>query len=431
MNKRSAILTGTWVLSCGAAFVVGRTTADSAGTDPTAAAPQPGLSDRSLDSRRGASRDSGLNSAAPGDRFRSSSTPGSEEAGLKDAVLALTRMTDPIARAEGFLQLVKDLSPDQFLTVVDTYRGEGISEEDFGEYRILLTAWAKAAPLDALSYAKENTGSPFARQTILATWAKTDAIGAITWARDNFDNGGDENRANPWLVGVIEGLASDNLGQATQLLEELPYSQGRGEALGAIFEEITQLGNDAGKSWVAGLSDPQLQAGAAARLAGLIAESDPEDAAAWAATLGDDAMKRSARAIAERWIEKDLTAATNWVEAQPEDVIAAAGPAVVEGILKQQDPAAASAWLSNYEGIPQFDDSVKSLVWRSMNDTPELAADWIMKLSSTKDQEQTFHRVLRGWMSRDADSANEYIQNNPVPESILRRAQMQAAQDQQ
>lgn len=429
MNKRSAILAGTWALSCGAAFVIGRTTVDA--TDSNAATiSENSLSTRTVEGRRVLSSFSDGSSSAPGTRFNFLDGQDGGEAELREAVLALTRMTDPIERAEGFLQLVKDLSPEQFLTVVDTYRGEGIGEEDFGEYRILLTAWAKMAPLDALTYAKEKTGSPFARQTILATWAKTDANGAITWARENFDNKGDENRANPWLVGVIEGLASDNLGQATTLLEELPYSRERGEALGAIFDEISQLGDQAGKDWIAGLTDPQLQAGAAARLAGMMAESDPAQAAEWVATLGTEAMTRSARTIAERWLRKDFEAAKGWVDSQPDDVVAAAGPAMVEGILRNQDPAAASAWLAPHDGNPAFDDSIRTLVWRSMDKTPELSADWIMRLSNEGDQTRTFHRVFGGWLNNDAAAAAEYVQNNPVPDGILGRVQKELAKKQ-
>lgn len=429
MNKRSALIAGTWALSCGAAFLAGRTSFNpNSGKELPNSSPQ-SLSSRGSDPQTARSlQEDGKSS--PGSRFRASANPASEELQLKEAVLALTRMTDPIARAEGFLQLVKDLSPDQFLTVVDTYRSEGINEEDFGEYRILLTAWAQVGPLEALTYAKEKTGSPFARQTILATWAKSDPTSAISWARENFDNKGDDNEANPWLVGVIEGLASSDLSQATQLLEELPYSRGRGEALGAIFDEISQLGTETGKDWVASLKDEQLRAGAAARLAGILAETDPKGAADWAAGLGTEAMKRAAQSIVERWVDNDLDAAQTWVETQPEEVIASAGSAIIEGILKQKDPAAASEWLATYEGNPAFDETVRTLVWRSMNETPELAADWIMKLSSERDQERTFHRVLGGWMGKDPARAMDYIQNNPVPDSIARRAEMQLQQDQ-
>ncbi|MGC6566448.1 MAG: hypothetical protein ACON38_12685 [Akkermansiaceae bacterium] len=430
MNKRSAIFAGAWALTCGVAFFAGRTSVESPASTNNAGSNQESLSQRSAASG-GASSSPGDTNSLSGNRFRNSGSPSGEEAQLKEAVLELTRMTDPIARAEGFLQLVKDLSPDQFLTVVDTYRSEGVNEEDFGEYRILLTAWAKAAPLEALAYAKDNTGTPLARQTILATWAQSDPASAIAWARENFDPESRDDRANPWLVGVIEGIASTDLSQATALLEELPYSRGRGEALSAIFEEITQLGTDAGKNWVNDLKDPQLQAGAAARLAGLMAETDPKAAADWASSLSPDAMKRSAEAIVDRWVEEDLEAAKSWVESQPEEVIAAAGPELIKGILDQQDPAAASEWLSSYDGNPAFDDTIRTLVWSTMNETPELGADWIMRLSSENDQTRTFHRVLRGWMGKDSSGAMDYIQNNPVPESILRRAEMEMQQRQE
>jgi hypothetical protein len=81
------------------------------------------------------------------------------------------------------------------------------------------------------AYAKEKTGTNFARQTILSAWAKNDTEGAVAWARDNFDSDAKGADANPWIVGVIEGISSIDLGRATELLEELPFSRGRGQAL--------------------------------------------------------------------------------------------------------------------------------------------------------------------------------------------------------
>ena len=331
-------------------------------------------------------------------------------------------MSDPIARAEGFLQLVKNLGPDEFLDAVAAYREGGINDEQFGEYRLLLTAWAQVNPLEALDYAKENTGSPFARQTILSAWAKNDTEGAVSWARENFDIEGDENRSNPWMIGVIEGIASIDLGRATQLMEELPFSRGRGEALDAVFAEVTSGGNENAKRWVAQLTDKSLKEGAAARLAGRLASEDPEAAAIWASSLGPEVMKRAAGSIVDQWAETDLNAAKAWVDSQPDEVIAASGPQLIENIIEDEDISTATAWLSRFEGNPAFDDSVRTLVYRSMSQEPTTAADWIMKLSSDRDQERTFHRVLGGWMQKDKEAAMGYINNNSVPDSIKRRA---------
>jgi|GEM_PF-2456364 len=88
MKKRSALITGTWALSCGAAFLAGRTTSESGLSDEAPNAYQQPLSTRSAASRTIPSSDPSGSSGAPGSRFRASTNPGGEEAELKEAVLA-------------------------------------------------------------------------------------------------------------------------------------------------------------------------------------------------------------------------------------------------------------------------------------------------------------------------------------------------------
>ncbi|MFT6178285.1 MAG: hypothetical protein ACJAQT_000114 [Akkermansiaceae bacterium] len=426
MNTKFGLITAAWALSCGTAFLIGRTSSDTAEKADQAAS----LSKSPVSSSRGASRggaaevDSGKRTRRTTSRSSGRTTAPSEAQleTLQAKVRELKDMSDPIARAEGFLELVRNLGPDEYLSALAAFREGGINNEQFGEYRLLLTAWAKVNPLEALDYAKENTGTPFARQTILTAWAKNDSEGAVTWARENFDNEGDENRANPWMIGVIEGIASSDLGRATQLLEELPFSRGRGEALEAVFTEVSAGGNEDAKLWVAQLTDPKLKEGAAARLAGELAQENPQGAAEWASSLGPDVMKRSAGTIVSNWAEADLNAARTWVAGQSQDIIAASGPSLVEKMIQKEDIATASAWLADFEGMPEFDDSVRTFVRNSAQEQPEVAADWIMKLTNERDQTGTFHRILRGWEQKDKAGAMDYIRNNPVPESIAKRA---------
>lgn len=426
MTTKTGLFAAAWAISCSAAFIVGRSSSDSSQVGTEAGSER----DSRVASIRNLSQGS---SGASGENKRSRRTTSGTQSSSPDdletvraEIKALKNISDPIARAEGFLEFVKNLSPDQFLNAVDAYRDGGISEEQFGEYKMLLASWAQVAPLEALAYASEKTGTPFARQTILAAWAKNDTEGAVAWARDNFKNDGDDKRANPWMIGVIEGISSLDLGRATQLLEELPFSQGRGEALDAIFAEVTSGGNESAKRWIANLTDPKLQEGAAARLAGQLAAEDPQGAAEWAASMGPEIMKRSAGEIVNRWADENLPAAVDWVESQSEDVIASAAPSLLRQMISKEDVASASTWLSSYEGNPAFDDSVRSLVWHSMNEEPAMAADWIMKLTNERDQAGTFHRMLGSWMRKDRDGAMDYINNNPVPESIRNRANQPA-----
>ena len=133
-------------------------------------------------------------------------------------------------------------------------------------------------------------------------------------------------------------------------------------------------------------------------------------------------MKRSAGTIVSNWAEADLNAARTWVAGQSQDIIAASGPSLVEKMIQKEDIATASAWLADFEGMPEFDDSVRTFVRNSAQEQPEVAADWIMKLTNERDQTGTFHRILRGWEQKDKAGAMDYIRNNPVPESIAKRA---------
>ena len=424
MNSRSVLFSGMWIATCAAAFFAGRTTdsstspvvddKDSPGT--TASNRGNSQSASSQVRRRATLRSGGMASSANrSDRIR-------------EQAKALKAMSDPLERAQGFLDFVQNLAPNEFLNAVDAFREGGIEDDQFGEYRLMLAAWAQVDPNGALNYASENTGTPFARQTILAAWAKNDAASAIEWARNNFENTGDENRANPWLVGVIEGLASVDTGSATQLLEELPFSRERGEALNAIYREISALGTDTAKAWVANLTDERLQAGAAARLASTLARENPQEATEWAASMGPEVMSRATGEIIDQWAESDLTAARSWVEGQPEEIVAAAAPRLIGEMIEQQDISTASNWLSNYEGNPEFDDAIRSFVYDSIRQEPTMAADWIMRMTNERDRTGTFHRILGRWMEQDRAGAMDYINSNEVPESIRRRANMSGEQ---
>jgi hypothetical protein len=424
MTSKNRLFAAAWAVSCGAAFLVGRGSTNPPGAADTSDSKAKAAASGSRSIYR---RVKSSNPSATTGQIASTSTKTSSKLQIKairEEAKALKNMSDPIARAEEFLKFVKNLSPDQYLDAVDAYREGGIENEQFGEYRMLLSAWAQVDPLQALDYAKEKTGTNFARQTILSAWAKNDTEGAVAWARENFDSETKGADANPWIVGVIEGISSIDLARATELLEELPFSRGRGQALDAVFAEVTSGGPENTKQWIAGLSDEKLKSGAASRFAGQLAKSEPRAAAEWASSMGSEILKSSAGEIIQQWADNDLAAARNWVESQPEEIVASAGPALVREMIQSEDVMAASDWLANYEGNPAFDESVRSLVWHSMGEEPAFAADWIMRLTSEDDQRNTFHRMIGRWMSKDEAGVVDYVNNNPVPEGIKQRVEM-------
>ncbi len=418
MSKRLALVATAWTASCGAAFYLGHSTSDDSSTEIS------NLQENQNTTNRVSIRTGGSESNISERRSDSRSASTSRtQTDFTQQVTDLAKMSDPIARAQGMLDLVENLSAEEFEGVIAAFRGLGMTRERMGEYGILLTAWAKVDPLGALDYAKENTGTSFARQTILASWAQTQPEAAIAWAQGNFEPDGD-NQANPWLVGIIKGIASQDLTRASQLLEELPLSRGRGEALTAVLDGLLQQGPTEAKNWINNLSDDRLREGAAARLAVTLAEEDPRAALDWASAVSEESLTRASGQIVGDWAKDDPQGAQAWVEGQPEQVQAAAGRGLMNTIARE-NPLEASAWLSQHEGNPAFDGAVQSFVFNTIQSEPEMGADWIMKVTDSGQSERLFHRVLGTWMRDDSESLSNYLQNNDVHESIVRRAERQ------
>ena len=158
----------------------------------------------------------------------------------------IVRGENPLDRNRALLAFIDQLAPEDFQEAVEHFRSLGITENRFGEYSLLLSAWAKTDPLAALGYAREKTRGNFATNTILTSWASIDPQSAIRWAEANHT--GDE--ANPFMAGVIRGIAGTDPELATSLLTSMPRSTERGEALDAVLPYLLAKGNDAARAWI-------------------------------------------------------------------------------------------------------------------------------------------------------------------------------------
>ncbi|MDB4408170.1 hypothetical protein N9150_03015, partial [Akkermansiaceae bacterium] len=122
MTSKNRLFAAAWAVSCGAAFLVGRGSADS----PEAADTSNSKTKSAASGSRTISRrpKSSTPSATTG-QIASTSTKSSSKSqieAIRGEAKVLKNMSDPIARAEEFLKFVKNLSPDQYLDAVDAYR---------------------------------------------------------------------------------------------------------------------------------------------------------------------------------------------------------------------------------------------------------------------------------------------------------------------
>lgn len=385
-------------------------------------------------SARGSSSGSGSDSTASTSRKSSRSERGEKAAkaslGTPEERLAkleeIVRGENALDRNRALLAFIDQLAPGDFENVIDSFRKLGITQGRMGEYSLLLTAWAEADPMAALAYAKENTGTRFATNTIISTWAAKDAEGAIRWALANQEGEG----ANPYLAGIIQSIAGTDPSRATQLLTSMPRSQERGEALDQMLPHLLKQGGAATRSWIDGLQDEALRNGAMMRAADQLAAADPAGTVSWMLANQGEASQRRLDDVYSTWAAKDESAALASMATLPTGEIRSDALRGVISSVAVRDPQAAVSMLDRYPS--DVDDRVvRNVVWHSFGTDPALAMNQIARITDQGDRERMYARSLEAWMDRDATSANAWLQRNTVPDSVIQRLQRRQNQQQQ
>ena len=331
----------------------------------------------------------------------------------------IVRGENALDRSRAMLKWIDTLAPGDFEDAVAHFRSLGVTDSRRGEYAMLLTAWAQVDPTAALAYTTENTRGGVATGTVLSSWATRDPEAAIAWANANHD----EDGANPYMVGIIRGLAETDIGRATELLGGLPFSRERGNALDAMVPHLLSKGADSAKAWVASISDEALKDGAIGRLAdSQMAKDDPVGTAAW---LVDNLGERSSRSVDEVFGELakvDMNATIAAFEKLPAENEAAKtrGLAAMIQVQTREDPAAAVALMDSYPDSVN-NRVVQQFIWNSFDENPQLAVTQISRMGGN-DQRRMYERTLNAWINRDEATAVTWINQNSdnIPERVVR-----------
>ena len=399
-------------------FIIGR---NSASTSTSAQASNDEQQPKGSLSARGSSS-SGAETTSQARRTGSTSTERSGINSAKGSIDPLQRMaeisamTDPLDRTRQWIQFIDSLSESEFEGVVAEMRASGQSQENMEEYGMLLTAWAKINPLAALDYASKNTRNPYARQTILAAWASTDPSGAIAWAKDNFKGEG----ANPFMVGVIRGLAQNDPQLASSLMAEMPRSEERGNALDSLLPVFLKQGVDTARQWVSSITDETLRNGAMERLADRTLEKDPLGTADWLIANPSESTNRRVDDALFAMATKDKDAAMGYFQKLPtgnDRTNALRGLVNAEAM---ENPKAAAALMDRY-GSDVNNRVVEQFVWHSFGKDPQLAVQNIGRVTDIEQRDQMYTRTIERWLGEDQTAAMVWMCDNTLPQNVTDR----------
>ena len=326
----------------------------------------------------------------------------------------IVRGENALDRGRAMLEWIDSLAPEEFEAAVARFRSLGLTEARMGEYAMLLTAWAEVDPVSALAYTTENTSSGMATGTVLSAWASRDPEAAIAWAKANHQ--GDE--ANPYMIGIIRGLAGSDPIRATALLQEIPFSEERGEALQAMMPHVLQMGAESAKKWIAELTDERLRNGAVARFAEALAKQDPAGTASWLMENLNETSVRSMDEVFQEWAKVDPAAAVANFESLPQgDARSRALRGIV--MLDARNNPQAAADLMNRFPADITDSTVQHFIWNSFDKAPDVAASQIGMIKDEQSRNRMYQRALDSWLERDQAAAQNWIKSANLPASVI------------
>jgi hypothetical protein len=212
--------------------------------------------------------------------------------------------------------------------------------------------WGRVDPIGCLMDAGENAPakSPGDMRNVMAGWLETDAAGALAWAKEPKQDSlhaaaaalaitqsanGDIKR----LKSIIQALPSDGLTRRECLQDyfDLASLAGEGQSVAAIYDQLDPSLREAAwpvamqrlsygdsqeaVSWLQNhAGDPGRDYGVVERLIDELAEKDPAATAKWVVQLPDPTAERLAHPgliPVMRWRQQDPAAAAAWLKTQP------------------------------------------------------------------------------------------------------------------
>jgi len=315
--------------------------------------------------------------------------------------------SDPISRMARFTEALSGLNPNNTQDVLEQFKSSG--NTGGREFSMFLYAWAKIDGPAAMDYNKNNHRRGWAdtqnSYSAMSGFAAVDAEGAEQWARENF-----EGKDNPYLIGVINGVAKTDLQKATDLTYTLPYGRIRGRALDVLIDGYFKQGEQDAMTWASNLESGVLKNGIVSRVTSRLSRTDPNLAADFVTTL-ESGEERSYASIslADSWSRTDPKAASLWASSIPEDTVR--GKALEETVEQwaRRDTAEVGQFLESQPDGEYLDGAKKEFAERLRFNDPVEALTWAATLTNEENRHQLMERIAEEWSERDPEAAAAFL----------------------
>lgn len=422
MDRKSLFLAGGGIFLFGGGLLIGRLVGEATQLPPEGETlrGEPLSKSQTAVLLGSGDRSSGSGSSSRVAEGRDSDSSSSARSGsYGPPVGEILRDGDFGSRMQRLIAKLDRAGDDDFLLMFEEISNSGMAGVFHNEQKLIVSAWMKRDPYGAAEYLKENESSDGLQFAAMAAWAANDPAAAEQWARDNHEG----ERANDWLVGVIQGVAGNDPNKAAALISELPRSREQWRAMESTLPFVMEQGSAFARDWVANLGSGDLQSNGAQWMARRMANKDPQAAAAWVDGLTTKEARREASAsVAQRYASQDLASAQSWVSSLPEDTRTEAAEGVVS-VMAKDDIRGAVTWLEGLGDNPDYDGAWVDLVQSGFSSDPGVALVGALRLSDEGWREKYTGSYLAKWMKTDKAAAQSWVAEYTeyLPPKVTRR----------
>ena len=362
-------------------------------------------------------------------------------ADMQAAIKEMSEVNDPLLRQKMLAALLENLTADNakdaFLALRENRSGGSFGRGGDNELRLLANAWGRIDGVGAMAALKEiaeasegndrrgGRGGPggLASEMMgaLSGWATVDGAAATAY----LETIEDDRQKGCAGLGVSQGLLVNGVDEAMAFVQGLPKEGGNNRAqemyMGMIAGEMLEQGDDAAKSWVDSVADPDLKSGALTRVTMELMQDDREATAEWLVKYGDDdAAARAVGRLADSWSREDPEAVLEWADQLSGKTKAEAYEEAME-TWAREDPTAAGEYLGNLAASPERDSATEAYATRISREDPVAAMEWAGTIANEEMRQDTVVEVAQDWYRSDKAAAEAWIASSGLPEESVQQ----------
>ncbi|HET6409942.1 MAG TPA: hypothetical protein VFG14_18780 [Chthoniobacteraceae bacterium] len=283
---------------------------------------------------------------------------------------------------------------------------------------VLFARWAELDPEAAAKYANllpKSANPAMLRRAAMTAWTEKDMDGALAWAR-SLEKGEARNDTLSLIAGA---LAKRDPNAAMQMVKDNFAPREAGSAYESVFAAWAESDFAAAMVAAQGITDPQLRARVLRATLSKRTDSDPKGVleAVRTSKVSDLRWNVGNNAL-NRWMERDLTAARDYVLGLPNGEMREMQVRQVAQEMARRDPQEALTWI---DSIPEGDreEAIEGLFSSWANKDPNAAIQAARALPEGRVQENAIAQLVQNLIESDSTTALELLKD--LPEGAARQ----------